>query len=166
MYFSQLKRTAAAGERIKKGISINSGLLALGNVISALGDPSHAKSHMASHIPYRDSKLTRLLRDSLGGNAHTLKELEVKMAEWELKRKEAGDERLRLGSVVSEVVLARKSLEHLTPATDGTGFVTPASGISPPNGGELSIEGQLVALRQTHTATLADLASVTAKYHD
>ncbi|KAG5647313.1 hypothetical protein DXG03_000851 [Asterophora parasitica] len=66
----RLKRTAAAGERIKEGISINSGLLALGNVISALGDPSRSKLH--THVPYRDSKLTRLLQDSLGGNAHTL----------------------------------------------------------------------------------------------
>ncbi len=68
----QLKRTAAAGERVKEGISINSGLLALGNVISALGDPARAKSNTASYVPYRDSKLTRLLQDSLGGNAHTL----------------------------------------------------------------------------------------------
>ncbi|OCB86667.1 kinesin [Sanghuangporus baumii] len=78
----RLKRTAAAGERVKEGISINSGLLALGNVISALGDPSRAKSHTASHIPYRDSKLTRLLQDSLGGNAHTLMIACVSPAEW------------------------------------------------------------------------------------
>ncbi|KAJ4478498.1 kinesin domain-containing protein [Lentinula aciculospora] len=78
----RLKRTAAAGERIKEGISINSGLLALGNVISALGDPSRAKSHTATHIPYRDSKLTRLLQDSLGGNAHTLMIACVSPAEW------------------------------------------------------------------------------------
>lgn len=78
----QLKRTAAAGERIKEGISINSGLLALGNVISALGDPSRAKSNTASHVPYRDSKLTRLLQDSLGGNAHTLMIACVSPAEW------------------------------------------------------------------------------------
>ncbi|KAF7295561.1 Kinesin-domain-containing protein [Mycena indigotica] len=77
----RLKRTAAAGERVKEGISINSGLLALGNVISALGDPSRAKSHM-SHVPYRDSKLTRLLQDSLGGNAHTLMIACVSPAEW------------------------------------------------------------------------------------
>ena len=38
--------------------------LALGNVISALGD----KMKKGSHVPYRDSKLTRLLQDSLGGN--------------------------------------------------------------------------------------------------
>lgn len=78
----RLKRTAAAGDRIKEGISINSGLLALGNVISALGDPSRAKSHTASHVPYRDSKLTRLLQDSLGGNAHTLMIACVSPVEW------------------------------------------------------------------------------------
>ncbi|KAH9998176.1 hypothetical protein BJV74DRAFT_242041 [Russula compacta] len=78
----RLKRTAAVGDRIKEGISINSGLLALGNVISALGDPSRAKSHTASHVPYRDSKLTRLLQDSLGGNAHTLMIACVSPVEW------------------------------------------------------------------------------------
>ncbi|KAJ1968207.1 hypothetical protein IWQ62_001381 [Dispira parvispora] len=64
----RIKRTNAVGDRVKEGISINSGLLALGNVISALGD----ESRKASHIPYRDSKLTRLLQDSLGGNSQTL----------------------------------------------------------------------------------------------
>ncbi|XP_055852546.1 kinesin-like protein KIF21A isoform X1 [Episyrphus balteatus] len=64
----RLKRTGATGERAREGISINCGLLALGNVISALGD----KSKKASHVPYRDSKLTRLLQDSLGGNSQTL----------------------------------------------------------------------------------------------
>lgn len=63
-----MKRTAAEGDRRKEGISINGGLLALGNVISALGDPSKR----STHIPYRDSKLTRLLQDSLGGSAMTL----------------------------------------------------------------------------------------------
>ncbi|XP_046546035.1 kinesin-like protein KIF21A isoform X4 [Haliotis rubra] len=64
----RLKRTGATGERAKEGISINCGLLALGNVISALGD----KLKKGSHVPYRDSKLTRLLQDSLGGNSRTL----------------------------------------------------------------------------------------------
>ena len=82
LWFYQLKRTAAQGERIKEGISINSGLLALGNVISALGDPSRVKSHTASYVPYRDSKLTRLLQDSLGGNAHTLMIACVSPTEW------------------------------------------------------------------------------------
>ncbi|CAO3660462.1 unnamed protein product [Rhizopus stolonifer] len=64
----RLKRTNAQGDRAKEGISINSGLLALGNVISALGDDSRK----TTHVPYRDSKLTRLLQDSLGGNSQTL----------------------------------------------------------------------------------------------
>ena len=64
----RLKRTGATGDRAKEGISINCGLLALGNVISALGD----ESRKVSHVPYRDSKLTRLLQDSLGGNSRTL----------------------------------------------------------------------------------------------
>ena len=64
----RMKRTNARGARVKESISINSGLLALGNVISALGDPTRK----SSHIPYRDSKLTRLLQDSLGGNSRTL----------------------------------------------------------------------------------------------
>ena len=64
----RIKRTAATGERAREGIAINSGLHALGNVISTLSDPARR----AAHVPYRDSKLTRLLQDSLGGNAHTL----------------------------------------------------------------------------------------------
>ncbi|MGH0169047.1 UNVERIFIED_CONTAM: hypothetical protein FKN15_055697 [Acipenser sinensis] len=62
------KKTKAEGDRLKEGISINKGLLSLGNVISALGD----ENKKGSHVPYRDSKLTRLLQDSLGGNSHTL----------------------------------------------------------------------------------------------
>jgi len=63
------KKTKAKGDRLKEGININMGLLSLGNVISALGEENRGAN---SHIPYRDSKLTRLLQDSLGGNSHTL----------------------------------------------------------------------------------------------
>ncbi|GAX80469.1 hypothetical protein CEUSTIGMA_g7908.t1 [Chlamydomonas eustigma] len=59
------KRTKAEGARLKEGIHINRGLLALGNVINAIVD-----NH--KHIPYRDSKLTRLLQGSLGGNSRTV----------------------------------------------------------------------------------------------
>ncbi|XP_066492233.1 kinesin-like protein KIF7 isoform X2 [Tiliqua scincoides] len=61
-------KTGNTGERLRESIQINSGLLALGNVISALGDPRRK----GSHIPYRDSKITRILKDSLGGNAQTV----------------------------------------------------------------------------------------------
>ncbi|KAJ1179991.1 hypothetical protein NDU88_005219 [Pleurodeles waltl] len=63
----RIVKTGNTGERLKESIQINSGLLALGNVISALGDSKRKNSH----IPYRDSKITRILKDSLGGNAKT-----------------------------------------------------------------------------------------------
>jgi hypothetical protein len=59
-------KTGATGERFKEATKINLSLSALGNVISALVDGK------SSHIPYRDSKLTRLLQDSLGGNTKTV----------------------------------------------------------------------------------------------
>ena len=59
-------KTKASGMRLAEGCKINLSLSALGNVISALVDK---KAH---HIPYRDSKLTRLLQDSLGGNTKTI----------------------------------------------------------------------------------------------
>lgn len=69
------KRTGAVAGRFKESISINQGLLALGNVISALSDDRKRGAGTANgggHVPYRDSKLTRLLQDSLGGNSRTL----------------------------------------------------------------------------------------------
>jgi hypothetical protein len=56
-----------AGQRFAEGVSINKGLLELGNVINALTEGASRR-----HIPYRNSKLTRLLQDSLGGNSETL----------------------------------------------------------------------------------------------
>jgi kinesin family protein 4/21/27 len=64
------KRTGASGQGLKEGININRGLLILGNVISALA--SQAEGRRDAFVPYRDSKLTRLLRGSLGGNHKTL----------------------------------------------------------------------------------------------
>ena len=59
-------KTQATGIRLKEATKINLSLSALGNVISALVDGRQ------THIPYRDSKLTRLLQDSLGGNTKTV----------------------------------------------------------------------------------------------
>jgi kinesin family member 17 len=60
-------KTGASGDTLKEGAKINLSLTALGNVINALVD-----GKKGGHIPYRDSKLTRLLQDSLGGNTKTL----------------------------------------------------------------------------------------------
>lgn len=61
----RMKNTGASGDRAKEGISINAGLASLGKVISQLS------SKQGAHVSYRDSRLTRLLQDSLGGNAIT-----------------------------------------------------------------------------------------------
>lgn len=70
----QVKRTGAEGDRLVEAQAINSSLSALGNVIHALTAPAAVASSSSStlgFIPYRDSKLTRLLQESLGGNAKT-----------------------------------------------------------------------------------------------
>uniref|UniRef100_A0A0N5ADV5 Kinesin-like protein n=1 Tax=Syphacia muris TaxID=451379 RepID=A0A0N5ADV5_9BILA len=64
----RLNKTLSKGKRLREGIKINSGLLALGNVISALAE----QGSNSGYIPYRDSKITRLLQDSLGGNSYTV----------------------------------------------------------------------------------------------
>ncbi|GFR41808.1 hypothetical protein Agub_g2578 [Astrephomene gubernaculifera] len=77
----RVKRSGVTGKELKEATHINSGLLALGNVIVALagddttsggGKDGKAEKKKATHVPYRDSKLTRLLQDSLGGNSLTV----------------------------------------------------------------------------------------------
>uniref|UniRef100_A0A7S2QVI8 Kinesin motor domain-containing protein n=1 Tax=Triparma pacifica TaxID=91992 RepID=A0A7S2QVI8_9STRA len=71
----RMKKTGAEGDRMKEGIQINVGLLALGNVINALGDTqvnASVEGSISRHVPYRQSKLTRLLQDALGGNSQTV----------------------------------------------------------------------------------------------
>ncbi|RKO99534.1 hypothetical protein CXG81DRAFT_14359, partial [Caulochytrium protostelioides] len=72
----RLKRTAASGGRLQESVTINAGLLALGNVISprpwGSPPPPPVLLDEAAHVPYRGSKLTRLLKNALGGNSLTL----------------------------------------------------------------------------------------------
>ncbi|XP_077978175.1 kinesin-like protein KIF28 [Glandiceps talaboti] len=63
-------QTGATGDRLKEGSMINQSLTTLGNVIKALGDLGSGKK--VSHVPYRDSVLTRLLKNALGGNSKTI----------------------------------------------------------------------------------------------
>ena len=69
-------KTQASGDRLKEATKINLSLSALGNCISALVDGK------SQHIPYRDSKLTRLLQDSLGGNTKTVMVANLGPADW------------------------------------------------------------------------------------
>eukprot|EP00429_Kryptoperidinium_foliaceum_P018086 CAMPEP_0176039054 /NCGR_PEP_ID=MMETSP0120_2-20121206/19358_1 /TAXON_ID=160619 /ORGANISM="Kryptoperidinium foliaceum, Strain CCMP 1326" /LENGTH=749 /DNA_ID=CAMNT_0017372449 /DNA_START=115 /DNA_END=2364 /DNA_ORIENTATION=- len=61
----KVAKSGASGERLDEAKNINRSLSALGNVINALTDKNY------THVPYRDSKLTRVLQESLGGNAKT-----------------------------------------------------------------------------------------------
>lgn len=124
-------------------------------------------------------------RSDLEAREAKVKALEVKLKEWEEKKKEAGETRLRLGSVVDEVESARRSLEVDLKTKTSLASISPESttgssdftqspvklvvesetrATSPaPN---MDVEAQLLALQQTHTATLADLSSITSKYRD
>ncbi|KAJ2805800.1 hypothetical protein H4R20_001952, partial [Coemansia guatemalensis] len=64
----RVRQTGAEGQRLKEGAHINKSLLALGTVIGRLSEDGGDRGH----VPYRDSKLTRILQPSLGGNAKTL----------------------------------------------------------------------------------------------
>ncbi|XP_061516333.1 kinesin-like protein KIF14 [Anopheles gambiae] len=65
----RVSQTCASGARLKEGVSINKSLLTLGKVISALADTKRSAN---TYIPYRDSVLTWLLRENLGGNSRTV----------------------------------------------------------------------------------------------
>lgn len=70
------KATEATGQRLREGSNINKSLTTLGRVIAALADPRHSRIHNSNRknrdiVPYRDSILTWLLKDSLGGNSKT-----------------------------------------------------------------------------------------------
>ena len=71
------KATEATGARLREGSNINKSLTTLGRVIAALADPRHGRAHNGGKnrskdvVPYRDSILTWLLKDSLGGNSKT-----------------------------------------------------------------------------------------------
>lgn len=69
--------TKNSGQRLVEGANINRSLLALGNCINALGE----KGNKGNFVPYRDSKLTRLLKDSLGGNCRTVMIANISCAE-------------------------------------------------------------------------------------
>lgn len=62
----RVRVTGATGKRLEESKKINQSLSCLGNVIAALTD-----KNARAHVPYRDSKLTRILEDSIGGNCKT-----------------------------------------------------------------------------------------------
>ena len=65
-------KTGAVGDRLKEGSNINKSLTTLGLVISKLADSASTRSGKEQFVPYRDSVLTWLLKDNLGGNSKTV----------------------------------------------------------------------------------------------
>lgn len=101
-----------------------------------------------------------------------VRELEQKMEEWEAKKRAVSEERERLGELANEVEKAKKQIEGYSPVksngatTNGTTSTGANSEVSSIHNSDNAVESQLIALQQTHTATLADLSSVTVKYRD
>ncbi|KAK5735478.1 hypothetical protein LTR17_008176 [Elasticomyces elasticus] len=131
----RMKNTGATGERAKEGISINAGLASLGKVINQL-------SSRQTHISYRDSRLTRLLQDSLGANAITFMVACVTPAAFHLNETintvtyaqraraiqskpeiqqshEDGDKQAAIDRLRAEVSFLRDQVRHATRSDDG-----------------------------------------------
>ncbi|KAL4802131.1 hypothetical protein BDV18DRAFT_147567 [Aspergillus unguis] len=177
----RLKNTGASGERAREGISINAGLAALGKVISQL-----SSRQAGSHVSYRDSKLTRLLQDSLGGNAYTYMIACVTPAEFHLSETlntvqyaqraraiqskpriqqvaDDGDKHAVIERLKAEVAFLRQQLRN---AEDNDRRSTaPPERAERQNEREIELQNQLLdaqegynALSQRHAKLISDLA--------
>ncbi|CCU74411.1 kinesin family protein [Blumeria hordei DH14] len=177
----RLKNTGAQGERAKEGISINAGLASLGKVISQL-----SSRQAGSHVSFRDSKLTRLLQDSLGGNAITYMIACVTPAEFHLSETlntvqyaqrarsiqikpriqhltEDNDKQALIERLKAEVAFLRDQIRD-----DEQGAERHISGGERPerlNGREMELQNQLLdsqenytALSQRHAKFISDMA--------
>lgn len=178
----RLKNTGASGERAREGISINAGLAALGKVISQL-----SSRQSGSHVSYRDSKLTRLLQDSLGGNAITYMIACVTPAEFHLSETlntvqyaqraraiqskpriqqvaEEGDKQALIDRLKAEVAFLRQQIRNSEGSERREGTSTERS--ERKNEREIQLQNQLLdvqesynALSQRHTKLISHLAS-------
>lgn len=178
----RLKNTGASGERAKEGISINAGLAALGKVISQL-----SSRQSGSHVSYRDSKLTRLLQDSLGGNAITYMIACVTPAEFHLSETlntvqyaqraraiqskpriqqvaDDGDKQALIDRLKAEVAFLRQQIRNSEGSDRREAASTERS--ERKNDREIQLQNQLLdaqesynALSQRHTKLISQLAN-------
>lgn len=143
-------------------------VLSLRASVENLEQEVHRRQEEVDSLKTRLDSLTQdgqSWRTDLEQREKTVRELEMKMQEWEAKRREVGEERDRLGGLVDEVAKARQMLE-VTKVNGNSQTPSETSSINGVIDDSNSIESQLVALQQTHTATLADLSSVSSKYRD
>ncbi|SPQ27514.1 6eba3310-f68b-437c-91ab-9296a5f25358 [Thermothielavioides terrestris] len=178
----RLKNTGAQGERAKEGISINGGLAALGKVISQL-----SSRQPGSHVSYRDSKLTRLLQDSLGGNAITYMIACVTPAEFHLsetlntvqyaqraraiqskpriQQVEEGDKQAIIDRLKAEVAFLREQIRSAERGGGERRALAPGERSDRQSERELELQNRLLdaeenykALSQRHAKLIAEMA--------
>ncbi|KAK4198494.1 putative kinesin-like protein [Triangularia verruculosa] len=178
----RLKNTGAQGERAKEGISINAGLAALGKVISQL-----SSRQAGAHVSYRDSKLTRLLQDSLGGNAVTYMIACVTPAEFHLsetlntvqyaqraraiqskpriQQVEEGDKQAIIDRLKAEVAFLREQIRSAERSGGERRTLAPGERPERQSEREVELQNQLLdaqenytALSQRHAKLIAELA--------
>ncbi|KAK4043543.1 hypothetical protein C8A01DRAFT_32271 [Parachaetomium inaequale] len=178
----RLKNTGAQGERAKEGISINGGLAALGKVISQL-----SSRQAGAHVSYRDSKLTRLLQDSLGGNAITYMIACVTPAEFHLSETlntvqyaqraraiqskpriqqiEEGDKQAIIDRLKAEVAFLREQIRSAERGGGERRILAPGERSERQNEREVELQNRLLdseenykALGQRHAKLIAEMA--------
>ncbi|TPX11878.1 uncharacterized protein E0L32_007376 [Thyridium curvatum] len=178
----RLKNTGAQGERAKEGISINAGLAALGKVISQL-----SSRQAGSHVSYRDSRLTRLLQDSLGGNAITYMIACVTPAEFHLsetlntvqyaqraraiqskpriQQVEEGDKQAIIDRLKAEVAFLREQIRSAERGGGERRNISTGERSERQNEREVELQNQLLdqqenytALSQRHAKLIAEMA--------
>jgi chromosome segregation ATPase len=165
----RLKNTGATGDRAKEGISINAGLASLGKVISQL-----SSKHANSHISYRDSRLTRLLQDSLGGNAITFMVACVTPATFHMNETlntldyarrarsiqvrpeiqqshEESDKQAAIDRLRAEVSFLREQVSHSEHGLDRSGSGRPRAS-ERPGMQQAELQNQLMDMQENYTA--------------
>ncbi|EXJ78604.1 hypothetical protein A1O1_09005 [Capronia coronata CBS 617.96] len=184
----RLKNTGATGDRAREGISINAGLASLGKVIAQLSSRSSG-----TFVSYRDSKLTRMLQDSLGGNAITYMIACVTPAEFHLSETlntvqyaqrarniqskpriqqidESGDKQAIIDRLRAEIAFLRQQIRSAESSEQRPGAMSERP--DRPNGRENELHNQLLdvqesynALSQRHAKLVAELTRNT-ELHD
>ena len=164
----RLKNTQASGERAREGISINGGLASLSKVIQQL-----SSRHASPHISYRDSKLTRLLQDSLGGNAWTYLIACVNPAEFHLSEtlntvqyaqraraiqskpqiqqtSDESDKQVMIDRLHAEVSFLREQIRN--PARGDRSSMGPQERVERQNEREIELQNHLLDLQENYGA--------------
>lgn len=170
----RVEKTGAAGDRLREAQTINLSLTLLGNVIKKLTDGK------SLHIPYRDSKLTRLLQDSLGGNSmttllctvspdvvhsnETLSTLMFAQRAKSIKNRPIANKVMTAEEMSRELMMLRREvLELREKLRDFTGLVAPSRGGDDERKGKLDDDGELKA---TLTSVVAELHQVKEELRD